>query len=252
MSAAASFLDAVSKYGRRPERPNVRLATVATTDTGIGGVRVIFDGETVVSGKPYPYVGTRPRKTERVVMLRQGRGYFVLGSISPTARRPAGVIEAFGGSVAPAGALICDGAAVSRTTYADLYAAIGTTYGAGDGSTTFNVPPGGRVLVGRDAAVPSFDTLGETGGAVTHSHALSGSNAWALLDLAGGETSKLFMKRTIGAAGLPSWTADGNIAGTVSGTAGGNDPTEGVDLAGATNTSESMQPYVVVNFVIWT
>lgn len=45
------------------------------------------------------------------------------------------------------GWLKCDAAAVSRTTYADLYAEIGTTYGAGDGSTTFNVPGPGRVLV---------------------------------------------------------------------------------------------------------
>jgi microcystin-dependent protein len=43
-------------------------------------------------------------------------------------------------SVAPAGFLKCNGAAISRTAYADLFAAIGTTYGAGDGSTTFNVP----------------------------------------------------------------------------------------------------------------
>ncbi len=43
-------------------------------------------------------------------------------------------------ATAPAGFLKCNGAAISRTTYADLFAAIGTTYGAGDGSTTFNVP----------------------------------------------------------------------------------------------------------------
>jgi microcystin-dependent protein len=40
----------------------------------------------------------------------------------------------------PAGYLLCDGSAVSRTTYADLFAVIGTTFGAGDGSTTFNLP----------------------------------------------------------------------------------------------------------------
>jgi len=53
---------------------------------------------------------------------------------------PAGVIFAFGGSSAPAGFLLCDGSAVSRTTYAVLFAAIGTSYGAGNGSTTFNLP----------------------------------------------------------------------------------------------------------------
>lgn len=53
---------------------------------------------------------------------------------------PAGVIQMYGGSTAPGGWFICDGSAVSRTTYAKLYAAIGTTYGTGDGSTTFNLP----------------------------------------------------------------------------------------------------------------
>ena len=53
---------------------------------------------------------------------------------------PAGVIVPFAGTTVPAGYLLCDGSAVSRTTYADLFAAIGTTYGAGDGNTTFNLP----------------------------------------------------------------------------------------------------------------
>ena len=52
----------------------------------------------------------------------------------------AGFISSFAGSSAPVGWLICDGSAVNRTTYADLFAVIGTTYGAGDGSTTFNLP----------------------------------------------------------------------------------------------------------------
>lgn len=53
---------------------------------------------------------------------------------------PSGVIEMYGGSSAPTGWLLCDGSAVSRTTYANLYAVIGTTFGVGDGSTTFNLP----------------------------------------------------------------------------------------------------------------
>jgi microcystin-dependent protein len=84
---------------------------------------------------------------------------------------PAGIITQYGGSVAPSGWLICDGSAVSRTnaTYARLFAAIGTTYGVGDGSTTFNVPNlKGRVPVGYDATQVEFDALAETGGAKTH------------------------------------------------------------------------------------
>lgn len=62
---------------------------------------------------------------------------------------PIGAILAFGGATAPAGWLLCQGQAISRTTYAALFAVIGTAYGAGDGSTTFNLPdPREAALVG--------------------------------------------------------------------------------------------------------
>ena len=51
-----------------------------------------------------------------------------------------GSIAAFAGSSLPAGWLLCDGSAISRETYSALFDAVGTTYGTGDGSTTFNVP----------------------------------------------------------------------------------------------------------------
>ena len=64
---------------------------------------------------------------------------------------PIGAILAYSGASAPTGWVLCDGAAISRTTYATLFANIGTNFGAGDGSTTFNVPDlRGRVLVGKD------------------------------------------------------------------------------------------------------
>jgi microcystin-dependent protein len=64
---------------------------------------------------------------------------------------PTGIISPYGGSSAPAGWLLCFGQAVSRTTYAPLFAVVGTTFGAGDGSTSFNVPDlRGRVAAGVD------------------------------------------------------------------------------------------------------
>jgi microcystin-dependent protein len=89
---------------------------------------------------------------------------------------PVGVINMFAGSTAPLGWLICDGSAVSRSTYSDLFSVIGTTYGEGDGSTTFNLPDlRGRIGVGKDSNDTDFDTLGETGGSKElqkHSHLL--------------------------------------------------------------------------------
>lgn len=79
---------------------------------------------------------------------------------------PAGSIIQWGGATAPANWLLCDGSAVSRTSYASLFAAVGTVYGAGDGSTTFNLPDlRGRVPVGKNGG--SFGSLGATGGAET-------------------------------------------------------------------------------------
>lgn len=69
-------------------------------------------------------------------------------------------------AAAPSGYLLENGAAVSRTTYAALFASIGTTYGAGDGSTTFNLPDSrGRAGVNISSTDAEFDTIGEESGA---------------------------------------------------------------------------------------
>jgi microcystin-dependent protein len=72
-------------------------------------------------------------------------------------------------TTAPEGFLLANGAAVSRTTYADLFAVIGTTYGAGNGSTTFNLPDTrGTNSIARNTSDTAFDSLTDTGGAKTH------------------------------------------------------------------------------------
>lgn len=89
---------------------------------------------------------------------------------------PTGSMLDYAGTTAPMGFLLCAGQAISRTTYAGLFAKIGTNYGAGDGSTTFNVPDyRGRVhavldnLGGTDAGrLAAANTLGGSGGAETH------------------------------------------------------------------------------------
>ena len=73
---------------------------------------------------------------------------------------PAGVITQYGGSTAPTGWLLCQGQAISRTNalYTRLFTAISTTYGAGDGTTTFNVPNlQGRIPVGKDSTQTEFE-----------------------------------------------------------------------------------------------
>jgi microcystin-dependent protein len=87
-----------------------------------------------------------------------------------TALLPPGTIAAFGGSTAPSGWLACDGSAVSRTVYSLLFAVVGTLYGIGDGSTTFNLPDlRGRVGVGYAATGGHTDVsaLGNDEGVTT-------------------------------------------------------------------------------------
>ena len=148
---------------------------------------------------------------------------------------PAGVITQFGGSTAPTGWVLCDGTAYSRTvTYNNLFSAIGTTYGVGDNSTTFNVPNlKGKVAVGRDSTQTEFDTLGETGGV---------------------------KEVTLTTAQIPDHTHGGQIVfGTGSGgtsavVASGNNPTSQPTTGGVTGTSggahTNLQPYIVVNYII--
>jgi len=80
-----------------------------------------------------------------------------------------GTIQMYAGLTAPSGYLICDGSAISRTTYSALFSVIGTIYGSGNGSSTFNLPNfKGRIPVGLDSTQTEFDTLGKTGGEKNH------------------------------------------------------------------------------------
>lgn len=100
-----------------------------------------------------------------------------VAAATAAARVKPGIIDAFGGPVAPAGYLECDGAAISRTTYADLFAAIGTAWGVGDGTTTFNLPDlRGEFLRGWDhgRGVDAARTLGSAQADMlkAHDHAI--------------------------------------------------------------------------------
>lgn len=159
---------------------------------------------------------------------------------------PLGRIEPFAGSTVPTGWLLCDGAAVSRSLYPGLFALIGTTYGAGNGTTTFNVPNArGRALVGRDASQTEFDTLGETGGAKTHtlteaqmpSHT-HGPGAGTQFSAYGAGAS-----RQTFATGGSWWVLTSTALADVSSAA-----TTGSRGSGAPHNN--LQPYLTVNYII--
>jgi microcystin-dependent protein len=107
---------------------------------------------------------------------RKGTGQTaVVGSLIGQGSVDIGFLGFYAGSAVPSGYLACDGQAVSRTTYAALFNAIGTTWGAGDGSTTFNVPPlNDRFLRHRNASGPA-GAVGTTQAAQTAPHTHTGS-----------------------------------------------------------------------------
>ncbi|WP_246188836.1 phage tail protein [Nitratireductor arenosus] len=178
---------------------------------------------------------------------------------------PPGIINDYAGPSAPAGWLLCYGQAVSRSTYSTLFAAIGTTYGSGDGSTTFNLPDHrGRVSAGKDdmggtsanrlssigstalgavggsqthvlsiAEMPSHNHDGTTGNAGAHNHTVSDSTT---ADGTGFDFGSGYIQPAV----VTRVTSDApNHAHTIPSQGGG----------GAHN---NVQPTIITNKIIWT
>ncbi|PSD45760.1 hypothetical protein C7E25_02840 [Stenotrophomonas maltophilia] len=101
------------------------------------------------------------------------------GNFAPStkANRIPGQVIMFAGKTAPSGTLLCDGAAVSRTTYAELFAAIGTLYGAGDGKTTFNLPAMLEGTVVTHTQKPETVGTATSGEVIRHAHGASSASA---------------------------------------------------------------------------
>jgi microcystin-dependent protein len=144
-----------------------------------------------------------------------------------------GIIKPFAGGTGsvPSGALLCDGSAVSRSTYAKLFAVIGTNWGVGDGFTTFNIPNlKGRILAGYDASQGGFNNMGQTGGSPTHTNTLTemfphGHKA-RIGNTASGDGSGLLFSNT---------TGDGLVQ---------------IESSGNGQPYSIMNPYAVVNYLI--
>ena len=153
---------------------------------------------------------------------------------------PIGSVTMFGGATAPSGWLLCQGQAVSRTTYADLFAVIGTAFGAGNGSSTFNVPNfKGRVPVGVDSGQTEFDTLGETGGAKTHTLTTTQVPTQRGSRISWGAGGNVHFDNVQAYAGPSS----GNGIYTVQ-----NDLEWGESAGGGAHNN--LQPYMAINFII--
>lgn len=170
-----------------------------------------------------------------------------LDSTSPTAFNPVGSLVMFAGAAAPTGWLLCDGTAVSRATYADLFAVVDTAFGVGDGSTTFNLPDlRDRFPMGKSAT----KALGSTGGSdtktlakanlPTHVHTINHDHETQHNTSDGTSTNVI---RAASSSGFS--TAETNMVVAHSGNSG-NGAADG--LAGS--AFDVLNPYQALNYII--
>jgi len=180
------------------------------------------------------------------------------------AAEPAGVVKLWAGTIAtvPTGYLFCNGAAVSRTTYADLFTAIGTIYGVGDTSTTFNLPDlRDKFIVGAkqdDSGIPKSNiegSLAASGGAATAPHTHTGpSHVHQWYDYFGVNSSA----QTFDSNGSGVWTTFATNAGGVTQIAAGYAAGLSVDGyttaagTGATGSTSPaiIPPYYAISYII--
>lgn len=152
---------------------------------------------------------------------------------------PVGAIIDYAGTSAPNLWALCYGQAVSRTTYAAAFAVLGTTFGVGDGSTTFNLPDlRGRVSAGQDdmggtsanrmTSPLDGDSLGAAGGSETHSHTQQGT----------------LTTGTVSSGGISSVQSGAGAFVAFN-------HSHSLTLSGSTSSDSSIQPTLILNKIIF-
>ena len=198
------------------------------------------------------------------VVQSDGDGSFSYASLGTSFL--SGMVMPYAGSSAPTGFLLCGGQAVSRTTYSGLFAVVGTTYGVGDGSSTFNLPDlQGRVVAGKDDMSGASanrltdavtgglngDTLGDTGG--TESHTLTSAQS-GLVGHTHGVSASLEATTGAGASTTGVDTGDSAFQGNnaANNTSMINVSISAVASADASEAHNNVQPTIILNYIIKT
>ena len=173
-----------------------------------------------------PIVDTETGETKKIKAITLGNVGGITGDTLPI-----GSMVPYGNENPPTNWLICDGSEISRFTYSDLFNVIGTSYGEGDGSTTFNIPNlKGKIPVGFDSEDEDFNAVGKTGGEKTHTltieempehrHGIRTSGD------SGGQVDNMVWGATLAAQ------------------------TTNTEYTGGNGAHNNMQPYLVQNYII--
>lgn len=240
-------LHKISKTGDYSDLNNLpSLDFIPNSEKGVAGGVATLGNDTKISDNQLPIATTTDLGVIKVganlTIGEDGTLNAIGGSGSTVSDTlPIGSVVKWFSTTIPTNWLACNGQAISRTEYAELFAVIGTKYGSGDGNTTFNLPNiKGKTTVGLDIDDTDFNTLGKTGGEKTHTLTENEippmdvhmtQHTW--FDRGGLEAGGAVNRKVVaggGTGGSPEF-----VIGTVNG--GGQ-------------AHNNLQPYIVSNYII--
>ena len=241
-----NFYNAISgSVGNFTVNGNLSVTGTTALTGALSGSTATFSGATSLTTGSISGIMTAPTAAAGTNTTQIATTAFVLSNGAPT-----GGLIMWGTGTAPSGWLLCDGTAVNRTTYAALFAVIGTTFGVGDGSTTFNVP-------NYTNRMPYGTTVGATGGSadavvVSHTHTANSS-------VVDPQHSHTIIDGQVNTRTNPSfnWVGTGGASVGTTGASVNSSPT-GITVnttntaTGVSGTNANLPPYLGINFIIKT
>lgn len=162
-----NFAQKISEHDHTGSGKGLQITTNAIASSAISGAKIRLANDEYLRARNAANSGD-------INILKVNTADQIQFNLTPANVPPAGSILMYGGASAPTGYVLCDGSAISRSTYAALFAVLSTTYGVGDGSTTFNVPDLRQRFPLGKAASGTGNTLGGTGGNIDHTHIIRG------------------------------------------------------------------------------